>query len=325
MKVGDFDAPRVSVFDSGLGGLTVLTEIVKARPDVDIVYAADDARFPYGEMGETELVDRVGAVIADLVEATNPDVVVIACNTASTLVLAPLRAAHPGIAFVGTVPAIKPAAEASRSGLISVLATPGTVARDYTLALIRDFAARCEVELVGAAHLAGIAEQRLHDQPIDIEAVRREIAACFVQRGARRTDKVVLACTHFPLLLDVFAQISPWEVDFIDPAPAIARRVDALVGPPRRGSVKRAGPTPACFTSGRAPGPGLQKALHRLGLAFSSELLRPVRACSAVLRGRMETLSERPFLCARNWGKRFAWKTIALQITSSTPSNWTYR
>ena len=271
-------APRVTVFDSGLGGLTVLAEIVKARPDVEIVYAADDARFPYGEMGEAELVDRVGLVVGDLIETTSPDVVVIACNTASTLVLPPLRAAHPGLAFVGTVPAIKPAAEASRSGLVSVLATPGTVARDYTMALIRDFASRCEVELVGAPGLAGIAERRLHGEPIDIAAVRREIAACFVQRGERRTDKVVLACTHFPLLIDVFTEISPWEVDFIDPAPAIARRVDALVGPPAWGPLKRAGLAPACFTSGRAPALGLQKTLHRLGLAFSSEVLRPVRA-----------------------------------------------
>jgi glutamate racemase len=278
MTLGPLRAPRVTVFDSGLGGLTVLAEIVKARPDVEIVYAADDARFPYGEMGEDELVDRVGVVVANLVEATAPDVVVIACNTASTLVLPPLRAAYPELAFVGTVPAIKPAAEASRSGLISVLATPGTVARDYTLALIRNFAAGCEVQLVGASSLAGVAEQRLHDAPIDIEAVRREIAGCFVQKGERRTDKVVLACTHFPLLLDVLVEISPWEVDFIDPAPAIARRVDALIGPPRTGSVKPEGVAPAGFSSGRAPGPGLQKALHRLGLAFSSELLRPLRA-----------------------------------------------
>jgi len=278
MRPGFPRVPRVVVFDSGLGGLTVLAEIVKTRPDVDIVYAADDARFPYGEMGERELVDRVLGVVGDLIAATSPDVVVIACNTASTLVLPPLRAAHPGLPFVGTVPAIKPAAESSRSGLISVLATPGTVARDYTLALIRDFAAGCEVELVGAPGLAAIAEQRLHDEAIDIDAVRREIAPGFVRRGERRTDKIVLACTHFPLLLDVLTEISPWAVDFVDPAPAIARRVDALLGPPARGAVRRVGLAPAGFSSGRAPAPGLQKALHSLGLGFSSELMRPARA-----------------------------------------------
>ena len=278
MKLGFPRAPRVAVFDSGLGGLTVLAEIVKARPDVDIVYAADDARFPYGEMGERELVDRVLEVVGALIAAVSPEIVVIACNTASTLVLPPLRAAHPGLAFVGTVPAIKPAAESSRSGLISVLATPGTVARDYTLALIRDFASGCEVELVGAPGLAALAERRLHDEEIDIDEVRREIAPAFVRRGERRTDEVVLACTHFPLLLDVLGEIAPWPVDFVDPAPAIARRVDALLGPAAPGAVPRAGLAPAVFTSGRAPTPGLQKTLHRLGLVFSSELMRPARA-----------------------------------------------
>ena len=269
--------PRVAVFDSGLGGLTVLAEIVKARPDVDIIYAADDARFPYGEMSEGELVARVSDVVGELIAATAPDVVVIACNTASTLVLPPLRAAHPGIAFVGTVPAIKPAAESSRSGLVSVLATPGTVARDYTLALIRDFAAGCEVELVGAPGLAAIAERWLRNEPIDRDAVRHEIAPCFVRKGERRTDKVVLACTHFPLLVGVFADLSPWRVDFVDPAPAIARRVDVLLGPSTTAAYKRTSLAPACFTSGRAPTPGLQKALHRLGLVFSSHAMRPAR------------------------------------------------
>lgn len=283
MKLGCARPPRVIVFDSGLGGLTVLAEIVKARPDVDYVYAADDARFPYGEMGEGELVHRVVEVVGELIAATKPDVVVIACNTASTLVLPPLRAAHPALSFVGTVPAIKPAAVASRSGLVSVLATPGTVARDYTQALIRDFAAGRQVELVGAPRLAGIAEQRLRGEPIDTEAVRREIAPCFVQNGERRTDKVVLACTHFPLLLDVFAEVSPWQVDFVDPAPAIARRVDALIGPPEARAAKRGDLAPACFTSGRAPAPALQKALRRLGLEFSSDVLRPVEALARQL------------------------------------------
>ena len=137
---------RALVFDSGLGGLTVFARIAEARPDLELVYAADDAFFPYGALGEAALVERVGAVMDDLIARTAPDVVVIACNTASTLVLPPLRAAYPHLPFVGTVPAIKPAAEASKSRMISVLATPGTVARDYTRALVRDFAAGCEVD-----------------------------------------------------------------------------------------------------------------------------------------------------------------------------------
>ena len=256
--------PRVLVFDSGLGGLTVLAEIIKARPDVEIVYAADDAFFPYGALPDARLVDRVVEVIGGLIAQLAPDLVVIACNTASTLVLAPLRAAHPQIRFVGTVPAIKPAAEASRSRLISVLATPGTVARDYTRALVRDFAGDCEVALVGAGRLAAIAERRLRGDEIDANEVAQEIAPCFLARGHRRTDQIVLACTHFPLLTDQFAAMAPWPVTFVDPASAIARRVDTLLGP--LGEPRRIGLSTAIFTSGKAPAPQLQETLLRYGL-----------------------------------------------------------
>ena len=266
-------ASRILVFDSGLGGLTVLAEIVAARPDADIVYAADDAFFPYGALSEDALVARVREAVAALIGAHAPDLVVIACNTASTLVLAPLRAAFPDLPFVGTVPAVKPAAEASRSGLISVLATPGTVERDYTRALVRDFAGACEVELVGSAHLAALAERRLRGEAIDESEIARELAPCFIERDGRRTDQIVLACTHFPLLTDLFLRMAPWPVAFVDPAPAIARRVDALLGPP--GDARREGLALAIFTSGKAPPPELRKALLRHGLAIGDvETLR---------------------------------------------------
>ncbi len=260
---------RVLIFDSGLGGLTVLAGIARERPDAELIYAADDAYFPYGALGEAALVARVGSVMASLIERHAPDVAVIACNTASTLVLPPLRAAFPRLPFVGTVPAIKPAAEASLTRLVSVLATPGTVARDYTRALVRDFAGDCEVTLVGSALLAGLAERFLRGEAIDDAEVAGEIAPCFVARGDRRTDQVVLACTHFPLLVEHFARLAPWPVDFVDPAPAIARRVDALLG--KRGAPR--GPQavwPAIFTSGRPPSLELQKALRRRGLAATS-------------------------------------------------------
>jgi glutamate racemase len=255
---------RILVFDSGLGGLTVLDEIRRLRPEADIAYVADDAAFPYGALGEEALIARVGAVMAGFVPRFSPDIVVIACNTASTLVLGPLRAAYPALPFVGTVPAIKPAAETSRSRLISVLATPGTVARDYTRALVRDFAGDCEVELVGSASLAGLAERRLHGDPFDPGEIAAELAPCFVEREGRRTDKIVLACTHFPLLTDLFIAASPWPVDFIDPAPAIARRVDALLGPAR--VAPRPAASPAVFTSGRAVTAELRQALLGYGL-----------------------------------------------------------
>jgi glutamate racemase len=208
-----------------------------------------------------------------LIAETSPDVVVIACNTASTLVLPPLRAAYPHLPFVGTVPAIKPAAVASKSRMISVLATPGTVARDYTRALARDFAAGCEVTLVGAAHLAGLAERRLRGEPVADADVAREIEPCFVDQGGRRTDQVVLACTHFPLLVSHFARLARWPVAFVDPAPAIARRVSSLVGAGGPGD-EASGPFPAFFTSGRPPSEALRKALRRLGLTATSAMTR---------------------------------------------------
>jgi len=259
---------KILIFDSGLGGLTVLAAIARRRPDAELIYAADDAFFPYGALDEAALVARVGAVTASLIERHAPDLAVIACNTASTLVLGPLRAAFPRLPFVGAVPAIKPAAEASRTRLISVLATPGTVARDYTRALVRDFAGDCEVTLVGSARLAGLAERFLRGEAIEEAEVAREIAPCFVARGDRRTDHVVLACTHFPLLTRLFVRLAPWPVEFVDPAPAIARRVDALLGgrgAPRRRDIL----WPAIFTSGRPPSVALQKALRRHGLAVT--------------------------------------------------------
>lgn len=260
--------PRALVFDSGLGGLSVLAEIRQLRPDVGIVYAADDSAFPYGRLSEAALISRVETVMARLIGETRPDIVVIACSTASTLALPPLRAAYPQLPLVGTVPAIKPAAAASRSRLISVLATRGTVARDYTHALVREHAANCEVTLVGAAELAVIAERVMRGEAVNDAEIAREIAPCFVEREGRRTDQIVLACTHFPLILDRLERLAPWPVNFVDPAPAIARRLDALLGA-RRLDAPASREGSAIFTSGEPPEPALQKTLRLFGLTFT--------------------------------------------------------
>ena len=260
--------PRVLLFDSGLGGLTVLAEIDRLRPEADRVYVADDAVFPYGDLSEPDLVARVLDVLAPLIDARRPDAVVVACNTASTAVLPPLRARWPDLAFVGTVPAVKPAAAASLTRRIAVLATPGTVARDYTRDLVRAFAGTCAVDLVGAPRLAALAEAALRGDGIDAAAVLAEIAPAFVDRDGRRTDTVVLACTHYPLLVDAFVRLAPWPVAYLDPAPAIARRLDAVLAErgfaPSRDAAARSGPV--VFTSGRAPGAALTAALAARGL-----------------------------------------------------------
>jgi glutamate racemase len=257
---------RILVFDSGLGGLTVFREVVKARPDADYLYVADDAFFPYGKHGEEALVARVVPLMGELIETHAPDIIVIACNTASTIVLPSLRARFT-VPFVGTVPAIKPACSASRSKRVSVLGTEATVKREYTRALIRDFGQGCDVMLVGSAHLAAIAEAALHGKPADDADIARELAPCFVDGDGRRTDTVVLACTHYPLVLDSFARLAPWPVDWIDPAPAIARRVIDLIGKPKDST----GAARAIFTSGARPSVALAGALARFGLRDAME------------------------------------------------------
>ena len=256
-------AATILVFDSGLGGLTVFREVAKARPDARYLYVADDAFFPYGGHGEAELNARVVALMGELIEAHRPDLVVIACNTASTLVLPQLRQAY-GVPFVGTVPAIKPACAISVSKRVTVLGTEATVSREYTRALIRDFGNGSDVALVGSARLAAFAEAELGGTPVADALIAQEIAPCFVDADGRRTDTVVLACTHYPLLLERLERLAPWPVTFIDPAPAIARRVLDLAGP---GTVAEA-PSPAriVFTSGREPPPALAAALARFGI-----------------------------------------------------------
>jgi glutamate racemase len=254
----------ILVFDSGLGGLTVFREVAKTRPDASYVYVADDAFFPYGRHGEAELVTRVLALMGELIATHRPDLVVIACNTASTLVLPHLRARYP-VPFVGTVPAIKPACAHSRTKRVTVLGTEATVRREYTRALIRDFANGSDVTLVGSARLAAFAEAELHAEPVADPLIREELAPCFIDLDGRRTDTIVLACTHYPLLLERLERLAPWPVAFIDPAPAIARRVADLSGLPSGGAP--GAPARIVFTSGIAPAAPLAAALARFGVA----------------------------------------------------------
>ena len=260
-------SPTILVFDSGIGGLTVFREVVVARPDADFVYVADDAGFPYGALAETALISRVVALMGDLIAAQRPDLVIIACNTASTLVLPALRQKFQ-VPFVGTVPAIKPACAASLTRRVSVLGTEGTVAREYTRTLIHDYADDCQVTLVGSKRLAGYAEDDIAGKPASDAALREEIAPAFVDDGSR-TDTIVLACTHYPLVLDRIRRLSPWPVSFIDPAPAIARRVVNLLG--ISPSAAPAGTARAVFTSGRAPDVVLARFGIQIGVPAATE------------------------------------------------------
>jgi glutamate racemase len=255
--------------------LTVLAEIHRLLPAVSTIFAADTAAFPYGALSARALQERVMAVMTRLIEAFDPALAVIACNTASTLVLPQLRARFE-IPFVGTVPAIKPAAALTKSGLISVLATPATVERDYTADLIRDFAAGKEVTLVGAPRLAALAEAALRGEAIADADIAAEIAPVFVERAGRRTDVVVLACTHYPLLISVFERLAPWPVTWLDPAAAIARRVKQVLPP---AAIAPHGPCHgAVVTSNGATATALGAALARFGVGAPEVLALPFNA-----------------------------------------------
>lgn len=254
----------VLVFDSGIGGLTVLREARLLMPARRFVYIADDAAFPYGDWAEPALRARLLDLFGQLLQVHRPALCIIACNTAFTLAGADLRAAFPDMTFVGTVPAIKPAAERTRSGLVSVLATPGTVHREYTRGLIRSFASRCAVNLVGSNRLAGMAEAYVRGGVLDDATVRTEIAACFVRQGTCQTDIVVLGCTHYPFMTNVFRRLAPWPVDWLDPAEAIARRARSLL--PRRDTACHPdAPDIACFTRG-SPDFATRRLMNSFGL-----------------------------------------------------------
>jgi len=219
----------ILIFDSGIGGLSVLREARVMMGNRRFIYIADDAAFPYGNWDEQPLCDRMVDLFDKLLKRWQPEICIIACNTASTIGIAALRAAYPGQQFVGTVPAIKPAAERTSSGLVSVLATPGTVKRQYTKDLIKQYASKCHVTLVGSTQLAALSESYMRGGFTDEGAVKAEIMPCFVGDGIRRTDIVVLACTHYPFLANRMRKMAPWPVDWIDTSEAIARRAQTLL------------------------------------------------------------------------------------------------
>ena len=257
----------VLVFDSGLGGLSVLREARILMPGHRFVYVADDAAFPYGDWEEAGLIDRMMEVFEGLVARFDPAMIIVACNTASTLILPPLRARF-DFPVVGTVPAIKPAAEITASGQISVLATPGTVQRDYTRSLISEFASTVNVRLVGAEKMAALAERFMLTGETDTEAVRGEIEDCFVDRYGARTDVVVLACTHYPFLTNVYRRLAPWPVDWLNPAEAIARHAKSRL--PEGDQPVVPVQDLAHFTGGK-PDALRQRLLSGFGLAMADE------------------------------------------------------
>ena len=254
-------------FDSGVGGLSVLRPTRSLLPTAPIVYVADNAAFPYGKRSEAEIAERVPALLKRLVDRFQPRLVVIACNTASTIALDHARA-ELDLPIVGTVPAIKPAAELSKSRAIGVLGTEATVRQPYVDDLAAKFAADCAVIRHGSPELVELAEAKLASAPVTVEEVRAAVLPMFDCEGGERIDVVVLACTHFPLLADELSAAFP-NVSLVDGGPGIARRIAFLT----RGQPwpAKAPPGIALFT-GSPPGDRLRKALAAYGFGESCTL-----------------------------------------------------
>ncbi|HWU91708.1 MAG TPA: glutamate racemase [Sphingomicrobium sp.] len=248
-------------FDSGVGGLSVLGPTRALLPNAPIVYAADSAGFPYGRRSEAEIASRVPALLGRLVERFQPRLAVIACNTASTIALDHVRSAL-DLPVVGTVPAIKPAAEMSKSRVIGVLGTEATVRQPYVDDLAAKFASDCTILRHGSPELVELAEAKLAGETVTVEAVRNAVQPIFSAAGGERMDTMVLACTHFPLLGDELREAFP-AIRFIDGGPGIARRIAWLT----RDQAWPDAPQPglAVFT-GPPPASHLRDALARFGL-----------------------------------------------------------
>ena len=214
------------MFDSGVGGLSVLGPTRKLLPNAPIVYAADSAGFPYGKRTEAEIASRVPALLGRLVERFHPRLAVIACNTASTIALDHVRSAL-DLPVVGTVPAIKPAAEISKTRVIGVLGTEATVRQPYVDDLAAKFAADCTLVRLGSPELVELAEAKLAGEEVSVEAVKAAAQPLFDGPDGNRIDTVVLACTHFPLLQDELRSAFP-RVTYVDGGQGIARRIAYL-------------------------------------------------------------------------------------------------
>ncbi|SFX60930.1 glutamate racemase [Marinospirillum alkaliphilum] len=223
-RAGHLPGP-ILVFDSGVGGLSIVQALRDRMPDLPLVYACDNGAFPYGLKSDTWLKQRVQTVIRALLSQVQPCLLVLACNTASTVALNELRQ-WCNIPVVGVVPAIKPAALMTRSGHIALLATQGTISRPYTQQLIDEFAADCTVLKVGSNQLVQLAEKHLAGDEVADEALLDILQPLLAEP---RLDTLVLGCTHFPLLQTQLARVAEaagaphWQ--WIDSGAAIARRV----------------------------------------------------------------------------------------------------
>ena len=217
----------ILLFDSGVGGLSVLAELRALLPEAPVIYAADNAGLPYGAKTEAQIAARVSGLLGRMTERYRPRLVCIACNTASTIALGMVREVLE-VPIVGTVPAIKPAAALTASGTIGLLGTEATIRQAYVDRLEAEFAQGKRLLRHGAPELVAAAEARLRSEPVDPAVFDRAAAGLRDQPGGAGLDTVVLACTHFPLVADALARAFGPGVCFVHGADGIARRIAHL-------------------------------------------------------------------------------------------------
>jgi glutamate racemase len=270
----------VLVVDSGIGGMTVVRAVLAQGSNVTINYIADRDWFPYGGLAGEKLASRIEALIAQALERFPVDAAVIACNTASTIVLDRLRAKFP-VPFVGVVPAVKTASERSASRVIGLLATENTVDSAYLDRLIQEFAADCRVIRIASPSLAGLAEAKARGQFIDRINLSK-ILMPFANTPA--LDTVVLGCTHYPILQNELAAILNPAIEWLDPAPAVARQLS-----------KQLAAVPPSTTDHE----------HRIYFTGTSPLLRDLR----------------PFLAAAGFRRARYWSSEPISVEAAVVDN----
>jgi glutamate racemase len=272
---------RVLVFDSGVGGLTILQAIRQQSPQCSLFYGCDNAAFPYGTKDEGELLERVDLVVHQMQAATDADIIVVACNTASTIAL-PLIRQRFSMPIIGVVPAIKPAAKLSQSKMIGLLATLGTIRREYTGHLINAYASNCEIVSLGSPELVDMAEQKLRGGTVN-QALLESSMIPFTHNP--EIDTVVLACTHFPLIQQELQQILPDVVHWVDSGDAIARRVDHWIDEFGLNEIPPSPPAPtACFSEENADIQKLSSSLNDFGIQNVNYLeIQPVKESERIV------------------------------------------
>lgn len=220
---------HVLIFDSGLGGTTVLQELQKSLNHCSYSYALDNAAFPYGEQTDGFLLRRSTQLFQQLIHQDKPDIVVIACNTASTLFLDSLRQQFPNVDFIGVVPAIKPAAQLSANKTIALLATPATIVRPYIDDLHQQFAKDCQLIRLAHKDLAVLAEEKIRFNRSVQAAITAIVNELQQQYKTDDIDTIVLGCTHYPVILNELQNAWGKRVHWIDSGQAIARRARQLI------------------------------------------------------------------------------------------------